>query len=63
MSNSEWRVTSQYINGTKMFAAYRLRDKNAVDHAGNREYSAAGYCESKEDTEGLVEYLNEGSDN
>ncbi len=55
MSNSEWRVTSQYINGTKMFAAYRLRDKNAVDHAGNREYSAAGYCESKEDTEGLRE--------
>ena len=44
---SEWKVTSNTINGKKMYAVYRKRDINAVDHSGNREY-AGGYSEYRE---------------
>ena len=42
-SKSEWRVSSNIINGRTMYIAYRLRDANGVDHSGNREY--IGYNE------------------
>lgn len=38
---SEWRVTSNRINGIKMYGVYRQLDVNAVDHSGNREYHGA----------------------
>ena len=34
---SEWRVTSNIIGGEKKWGVYRLRDKDATDHSGNRE--------------------------
>lgn len=35
---SEWRVTSNYFGGGEWFyGVYRLRDRKAVDHSGNRE--------------------------
>jgi len=37
--HSEWRVTSNFISDEKMYAVYRLRDINAVDHSGNREFA------------------------
>ena len=41
MSKSEWRVSSCQImtdNGhEKIYQVYRLRDKDATDHSGNRE--------------------------
>jgi hypothetical protein len=49
---SEWRVTSNSINGKKMYAVYRLRDINAVDHSGNREF-AGGYVNNR-DTAAIV---------
>lgn len=34
---SEWRVTLNIIGGEKKWGVYRLRDKDAIDHSGNRE--------------------------
>ena len=37
---SEWKVTCNYVPGAgKYYQAYRLRDKDGIDHSGNREYS------------------------
>lgn len=33
---SEWRVTSQIINGETLYAVYRLYDKDGIDHSGQR---------------------------
>ena len=35
---SEWRVTSNLINGQKLYGVYRLLDMDEVDHSGNREH-------------------------
>lgn len=35
---SEWKVTKQYCNDRAIFQVYRIRNANAVDHSGNREY-------------------------
>ena len=64
---SEWRVTSNTINGSRMFIAYRLRDTNGVDHSGNREYIEnsgkpyyrGGYTENRALVEKLVTELNQ----
>lgn len=57
MTYSEWKVTSNYIAGEKMYAAYRLRDVNAVDHSGNREY-AGGWSNNREAVQVVVDQLN-----
>ena len=54
---SEWRVTSQYRDGKQIFQVYRLRDVNAVDHSGNREYSG-GIFDNDDDAEKLADELN-----
>lgn len=53
----EWKVTSNLINGKKMYAVYRLRDINAVDHSGNREY-AGGYVNNRETAAIVAAELN-----
>ena len=35
---SKLKVTSQYVGGEKIYQVYHLRDINAIDHSGNREY-------------------------
>ncbi|MGI6634212.1 MAG: hypothetical protein ACOX7B_03450 [Christensenellales bacterium] len=35
-----WKVTNNIVDGKKLFQVYRLRDVNAVDHSGNREYGS-----------------------
>lgn len=55
---SEWRVTSQFINGSKWYAVYRLKDINEVDHSGNREFYT-GYNTDKHFCEELCKNLNE----
>lgn len=57
---SEWRVTSQYINGNKCYAVYRLCDVNGIDHSGNREY-ATEYMSDKPRAERIAETLNAGT--
>ena len=54
---SEWRVTSNSINGKKMYAVYRLRDINAVDHSGNREF-AGSYIDNRDAAEIVAKELN-----
>ena len=34
---SEWRISNTYAGGERFHQVYRLRNVNAVDHAGNRE--------------------------
>ncbi len=53
----KWKVTSQYIGGTMMYAIYRQLDTKAVDHSGNREY-AGGYIEDKATCVSGAEFLN-----
>lgn len=53
-----WKVSSNYINGEKMYIVYRLRDVNAVDHSGNREY-AGEYATNRKVCEKLAKELNE----
>jgi hypothetical protein len=54
---SEWRITSQYINGKKEYAVYRLCDVNGIDHSGNRVY-ATEYMHNKQEAERIAETLN-----
>lgn len=54
---SEWKVTSNVIDGEKMYAVYRLRDVNEVDHSGNREY-AGGYVEYYDAAQTAADQLN-----
>lgn len=53
----EWRVTSQYIGGEKMYAVYRLRNVSEVDHSGNREYRT-GYMTDEADAQAICDRLN-----
>lgn len=55
---SEWRVSSNSINGETMYIAYRLLDVNEVDHSGNREHHG-GYVFGKAQAERAAKLLNE----
>lgn len=55
----KWKVTSNYINDIKMYAAYRPIDVSAVDHSGNREYGS-DYLEDRDAVQALVDELNAG---
>lgn len=57
MTHGKWDITSMYINDTKVYAVYRLRDVNGVDHSGNREF-ASGYMTSRTEAETIAERLN-----
>lgn len=57
--SGKWCVTSQYIGDEKMYAVYRLRDVNAVDHSGNREY-ATDYTKDAEAVKIIAAALNSG---
>lgn len=55
---SEWKVTSNIIpDGRKVFAVYRLIDKNAVDHSRNREF-ATEYMANRDEVFKIAEKLN-----
>jgi len=56
---SEWKVTSNYIGDEKMYAVYRLRNINEVDHSGNREY-AGGWVSNREAAVEVAAELNKG---
>jgi hypothetical protein len=54
---SEWRVAHQYAGGECYIGVYRLRDKDAVDHSGNREY-IKGIFETDEEAEKTAAEMN-----
>ena len=54
---SEWRVTSNLIAGEKCYSCYRLKDMDAVDHSGNREYAGTLYRD-KADAQAVADEMN-----
>ncbi len=54
---SEWRVTSNIINGKPLYGVYRMLDTREVDCSGNREYYG-DYIEDKIAARILADCLN-----
>lgn len=63
MANNKWKVTSQYIDGKKMFSVVRLKDPTQPEHGGNREYGMKGYTENWLDADTICKKLNEELNN
>ncbi len=59
---SKWKVTSQYVGGEKIYQVYRLRDINAIDHSGNREY-VRFITSDKKEAEAMAIAKNKETDN
>lgn len=57
----KWKVASNCIGGEMMYIVYRLRDVDAVDHSGNREY-AGEYIKNKAAALLRAEALNNGGE-
>lgn len=55
---SEWRVTCNPIDGEYLYRVYRLRDVNATDHSGNREFHGS-WTADKATAEAAAKKLNE----
>ena len=55
---SAWKVSSNPIAGVTKYQAYRIKDVNAVDHSGNREY-AGGWFTDKDEAQKIADKLNE----
>lgn len=53
---SEWRVSYNPMVG---YIAYRLRNTEAIDHSGNREYYGE-YSEDEKEIQEIVDKLNSG---
>lgn len=54
---SAWKVTSNSVNGKKVYGVYRIRDVAEVDHSGNREMYG-DYTENKSDAITIARNLN-----
>lgn len=52
-----WKITSNYIDGNKLYAVCRLIDADEVDHSGNREL-ATGYMADRAEAERIAAELN-----
>lgn len=55
---SEWRISSQYLGGRKVYQVYRIKDMRIVDHSGNREYAGSWY-KDKADAQAVADEMNE----
>ncbi|WP_315443982.1 hypothetical protein [uncultured Selenomonas sp.] len=53
----EWKISSQYLGGRKVYQVYRIKDMRIVDHSGNREY-AGGLTNDEAEAMALAEKLN-----
>ena len=54
---SEWRISSMWLGGKKVYQVYRIKDMTRVDHSGNREY-ADGLLHDEREAMVLAEKLN-----
>lgn len=54
---SEWKVSSQYIGGKKMYIALRVLDTTRPQHSGNVE-TKGKYSANLDIDQGLVDKLN-----
>ena len=55
---SEWRVTANPVGGEMRYGVYRLRDKDALDHSGNRE-SLGRWFDDRKLAEDMARIMNE----
>ena len=56
MKKSEWKVSTNVIGAVKVYQVYRVRNVDAVDHSGNREYDKT--YKNKSDAEKRALELN-----
>lgn len=54
---SEWKISSMYLGGKKVYQVYRIKDMRVVDHRGNREY-AGGLLHDEAEAMELAAKLN-----
>ncbi|EHG21756.1 hypothetical protein HMPREF9334_00459 [Selenomonas infelix ATCC 43532] len=54
---SEWKISSMYLGGKKVYQVYRIKDMRVVDHSGNREYAGRWY-KDKADAQAVVDEMN-----
>lgn len=54
---SEWKISSMYLGGKKVYQVYRIKDMRVVDHSGNREY-AGGLLHDEREAMARAEKLN-----
>ncbi len=54
----KWNVSMQYIDGRAEYIVYRLKNVNAVDHSGNREYFG-NYTTDEAAAKAVAKKLNE----
>lgn len=54
----KWDITSNVIDGVKVWQVYRLKSIGEVDHAGNREYYNVLYFE-KSAAQERADFMNE----
>ena len=45
-----------------LYAVYRIRDVDEVDHSGNREYWRGGWIESREEAQRYADKMNQGGE-
>jgi ParB/RepB/Spo0J family partition protein len=53
----EWKVTSNYIDGKKIYGVYRIIDPTAIDHSGNRE-THGDWFDTSDEAARLADSLN-----
>ena len=54
---SEWKVSSQYIGGERMYIAMRILDTSQPQHGGNVE-NRGEYSTDRDTVQALVDALN-----
>ena len=60
---SEWKISSQYLGGRKVYQVYRIKDMRVVDHSGNREYTGGLLHDEAEAMELAAKLNREGASN
>lgn len=51
-----WKITTNVIDGKRIFGVYRIIDAAEIDHSGNRE--VLRYYDTREDAEMVAMELN-----
>lgn len=57
METQKWRVTTNFIGGSELYAVCRVKDPTQVVHSGNIEF-ATSYMASKEKAQEIADQLN-----
>lgn len=53
----KWRVTTNFLAGSELYAVCRVKDPTQVVHSGNIEF-ATGYMTSKKAAQEIADQLN-----